>query len=138
MAAPVVFDPLPAPGDIVYCRFPETIGKPGPKPRPALVLGIVEFGDGTRGVRVAYGTSQKVDKLLAGEFSITPADGSAYELSGLSFPTKFDLKNTHDLPYDENWFRVPPAAQFGQTPKLGVLHASLYRRAAAANDAARR
>ena len=135
---PSVFEPLPAPGDIVYCRFPETRGKPGPKPRPAVVLAIVEFDDGTHGVRVAYGISQKVGALVGGEFSITPADGAAYRQSGLSFPTKFDLRNTHDLPYDDVWFRVPESPQFGQTPKLGSLHASLYRRAKAANDAVAR
>ena len=136
MPAPKAFAPLPAPGDIVYCRFPQTKGKPGPKPRPALVIAIVQFDDGARGVRVAYGTSQKADELRGGEFSITAEDRAAYRLSGLSFPTKFDMSSTQDLPYDEDWFRVPQAPQYGQTPKLGSLHASLYRRAKAAYDAA--
>jgi hypothetical protein len=134
--APKAFEPLPAPGDIVYCHFPQKKGKPGPKPRPALVIAIVQFDDGRHGVRVAYGTSQKVDELRSGEFSITPADRAAYQLSGLSFPTKFDTAQTQDLPYDEDWFRVPQAPRYGQTPKLGSLHASLYKRAKAAHDAA--
>jgi hypothetical protein len=112
------------------------MGKPGPKPRPALVVAIVQFDDGALGVRVAYGTSQKVDALRSGEFSITPADHAAYQLSGLGFPTKFDMCQTQDLPYDEHWFRVPQAPRYGQTPKLGSLHPSLYRRAQAAHDAA--
>jgi len=128
--------PLPALGDIVYCRFPETIGQPGPKLRPALVTGIVEFDDGTRGVVVAYGTSQKTHDLQPGEFLISPQDGEAYRASGLGYATKFDLRSTISLPYTDEWFRVPPLPLFGQTPKLGILHPSLMRRAFAAAQAA--
>jgi hypothetical protein len=126
----------PEPGDIVYCRFPEK-GLPGPaaKPRPALVLTVGEI-DGNPHVAVAYGTSQNTDRLHSGEFLIGPADGEAYTLSGLSLPTKFDLRSVKELPYDEQWFRVPPGAPHGQTPRLGVLHPSLMRRAKAAFDAA--
>jgi len=126
----------PEPGDIVYCRFPEK-GLPGPavKPRPALVLTIGEI-DGNPAVAVAYGTSQNTDRLHSGEFLTSPADGEAYTLSGLSLPTKFHLRSVKKLPYDEQWFRVPPGAPHGQTPKLGVLHPSLMRRAKAAFDAA--
>jgi hypothetical protein len=126
----------PEPGDIVYCRFPEK-GLPGPaaKPRPALVLTVGEI-DGNPAVAVAYGTSQNMDRLHSGEFLIGPADGEAYTLAGLSLPTKFDLRSVKELPYDERWFRVPPGAPHGQTPKLGVLHPSLMRRAKAAFDAA--
>lgn len=120
--------PLPAPGDIVYCRFPEALGKPGPKPRPALVTGLAEFDDGIVGVVVAYGTSQKTDQLLAGEFLIAPSKGEAYRAAGLSFPTKFDLRKLVALPYTDDWFRVPPVPLHGQTPKLGILHPSLMRR----------
>jgi hypothetical protein len=55
----------------------------------------------------------------------------AYALSGLSFPTKFDLRSVKELPYSEEWFR-------GQTPRPGVLHPGLMRRAKAAFIAARR
>lgn len=129
---------LPAPGDIVYCRFPEEIGKPGPKPRAALVTGIVEFHDGTKGVIVAYGTSQKTRELRSGEFLISAQDGEAYRASGLSYPTKFDLRSTTALPYTDEWFRVPPVPLFGQTPKLGILHPSLMQRASAAARAAKK
>lgn len=124
--------PLPAPGDIVYCRFPEILGKPGPKPRPALVTGLAEFEDGTLAVVVAYGTSRKTTRLLAGEFLIAPVDGEAYRAAGLSFATKFDLRRRVILPCTDEWFRVPPVPFFGQTPKLGILHPSLMRRAQAA------
>jgi len=42
------------------------------------------------------------------------------------------------LPYSEDWFRVLPHAPYGQTPRLGVLHPWLMRRASAAFNAARR
>ena len=131
------FFPPPEPGDIVYCRFPEN-KFPGPaaKPRPALVLAVGEL-EGKPHVEVAYGTSQKTDRLRSGEFLIDPADGSAYALSGLSYPTKFDLRHRKELPYNEDWFRVPPGAPHGQIPKLGVLHPGLMRRAKAAFDATR-
>lgn len=127
--------PLPVPGDIVYCRFPEEVGKPGPKPRPGLVTGLGQFSDGTPGVVVAYGTSQRVDELYAGEFAIVPADGEPFRVAGLSFPTKFDLRKRVMLPYTDAWFRVPPKPLFGQTPKMGTLHASLMKRAIAAFEA---
>lgn len=122
----------PKPGDIVWCRFPnEAAFSPGPKARPALVLGVGRIGDETA-VRIAYGTSQKVDQIFPGEFAILPTDNAAYAVAGLSYPTKFDLGNRVELPFNERWFGVPPGAPFGQQPKLGILHPSLMRRAEAA------
>jgi len=89
-------------------------------------------------IEVAYGTSQKVDDLHAGEFAIRPADGIAYEVTGLSYPTKFNLGRTSELDFNDLWFAIPPGAPCGQTPKLGILHPSLVRRARAARDAATR
>ena len=94
--------------------------------------------DGICHVTVAYGTSQKTAHLYAGEFLIAPEDGDAFEISGLSFTTKFDLRHAIDLPYNDVWFRVPPAAPHGQSPRLGSLHASLMRRAQAAARRRRR
>lgn len=127
--------PLPAAGDIVYCRFPEKLGKPGSKPRPALVTGVGLLDDGTPGVKVAHGTSEKTRQLHSGEFLISPEDGAAYRAAGLSYPTKFNPGSQVSLPYTDEWFRVPPMPQFGQTPKLGILHPSLVRRAQTAFDA---
>ena len=128
----------PDAGQIVWCRFPEDQRfQPSPKPRPALILTVFDDEDPDFRVLVAYGTSQKTERLYAGEFRITPAEAEAYALAGLSFPTKFNLKAAVELPYDTTWFAVPPAAPFGQTPKLGVLHPSLHRRAAAAWKASR-
>ncbi len=125
------FEP-PEPGDIVYCCFPES-GIPGlgPKPRPALILHVGLVDDITH-VRVAYGTSKKTGDLHAGEFLIAPGEPTAYTASGLAYPTKFDLARTIELPYTDAWFRVPPKGLHGQSPKLGVLHPSLMRRAQAA------
>jgi hypothetical protein len=104
---------------------------PGPKPRPGLVVAVGEL-KGHPAVTIAYGTSQKTSRLFAGEFLIKPADGPAYEVAGLSYPTKFNLLKTVDVPYTDDWFDVAPGRPFGNSPKLGVLHPSLMRRAQAA------
>ena len=118
----------PSPGDIVWCHFPQRPRDlPGPKPRPALVVAVTEHEDGIA-VKVAYGTSQKVDRLRAGEFAIRKADHkAAFEAAGLSYDTKFDLGNLVDLPWDDSFFGVPPRPAHGQTPKLGNLHIGMRR-----------
>lgn len=127
----------PEPGDIVWCRFPERgVTKPGPKPRPALVLRTGE-AEGQPMVKVAFGTSRELDRLFAGEFAIGPEDGEAFVLSGLSYPTKFDLGHAMKLPFNDVWFEAAPGVPFGQTPRMGVLHPSLMGRAKAAYGAVR-
>ena len=130
------FFPAPRPGDIVWCHFPQDKQlAPGPKARPALVVKVGEI-DGKPAVAVAYGTSQRVEALHPGEFAITRADREAFALAGLSFDTKFDLSSVVELPYLKQWFAVPPGAPQGQSPKLGLLHPTILRRAAAAHRAA--
>jgi hypothetical protein len=131
--------PAPAVGDIVWCRFPELPDlQPGPKPRPALVTSVEIRSDGVN-VGVAYGTSQRVDKLLAEEFSITRNfHPQAFLLAGLAEDTKFNLGEAVELPWQDRYFGVPPRPKHGQTPKLGTLHPSVYQAAAAAYVAARR
>ena len=132
MAASPNFFSAPRPGDIVWCHFPDDKQlKPGPKPRPALVVRVGEI-ESNPAVAVAYGTSQRTTELHAGEFSITHADREAFASAGLSFDTKFDLSNIIELPYSERWFAVPPGAPHGQIPKLGLLHPTMMRRASAA------
>ena len=127
----------PQAGDIVWCRFPQNrLPVPGPKPRPALVLAVGEL-NGRPVARVAYGTSQKTDRLFAGEFAVLPDLVDSFAASGLSYPTKFDLGSTFELDYNDIWFGVPPHAPHGQNPKLGIMHPSLLRRAAAAARAAK-
>ena len=131
--------PAPEPGDIVWCRFPERPrDKPGPKPRPALVLEVIELADGTK-VVIAYGTTQKLDRMHAGEFAIRKHDNAAaYKLAGLSFDTKFDLGKTLALPWDSMFFAVPHDPKHGQIPKLGSLHSGMMKVVQAALNATRR
>jgi hypothetical protein len=126
----------PLAGDVVWCYFPEELqNQPADKPRPALILEVYDDHAPQFGVQIAYGTSKRVTTLYAGEFSITQADGEAYRAAGLSYDTKFNLARRLQLPFNDEYFAVPPSAPHGQQPKLGVLHASLMRRAAAAFDA---
>lgn len=128
--------PEPEAGDIVWCHFPDNI-KPKPKPRPALVLMVFDDEAPQFEVRVVYGTSQRTTSLYRGEFAILRRlNRAAYEMAGFSFDTKFDLKQTVDLPYTTDWFSVPPTAPHGQTPKLGTLHPSLVPALEAAYRAA--
>jgi hypothetical protein len=129
--------PEPAAGIFLWCRFPELAQlKPGRKPRPALAITVFDDQAPLFRVLIAYGTSQKTGRLFAGEFRTAPQDGEAYALSGMSYPTKFNLARVVELPYTSDWFKVPPAAPYGQNPKLGVLHPNLIRRVAAAWKAA--
>jgi hypothetical protein len=129
----------PAPGDIVWCRFPELPRRsPGPKPRPALVSDVTEREDGVS-VTVVYGTSQGLNRLHSGQFAITKQGSpAAYSNAGLSFDTKFDFKQSVELPWSEDFFAVPTHAPHGQHPKLGSLHASMMRAVQAAYQALQR
>jgi hypothetical protein len=98
---------------------------------------VTEREDGIA-VTVAYGTSQGLNRLYAGEFAISRSDSpAAYLAAGLSFDTKFDFRQSVELPWSETFFAVPPRSPYGQHPKLGSLHASLARSAHAAFVAAR-
>ena len=126
----------PTAGEIVWCHFPDYVSL-RPKPRPALILAVFDDAAPQFDVRVAYGTSKRTTTLHRGEFAILrDRNLAAFEAAGLSFDTKFDLKQTLDLPYATEWFSVPPAAPHGQTPKLGTLHPSLVRAVQAAFRAA--
>ena len=129
--------PVPEAGEIVWCHFPENKGiEPGPKPRPALIVKVFDDRAPHFIVLVAYGTSQKTDQLRSGEFLIADHEIAAYQLAGLSYSTKFSFHSTVELPYSSEWFKVPPSAPNGQTPKLGVLHPGLMQRVRAAWEAA--
>ena len=132
MSQAVRYFAAPKPGDIVWCRFPQEENlEPARKARPALVLRVGKI-DGYSAAAIAYGTSQKVERLFPGEFAILPSDGAAYAASGLSYATKFNLARSIELPFNDRWFTAPPGAPFGQQPKLGILHPSLMKRAQAA------
>lgn len=125
----------PEPGDIVWCHFPYMPSRnPGPKPRPALVCDVTKRDDGIS-VTVAYGTSQGLQRLFNGEFAVTKqANQAAYICAGLSFDTKFDLRQLIELPWTEEYFGVPRLAH-EQHPKLGSLHPSMLRALQAAYQA---
>ncbi len=126
--------PKPSLADIVWCRFPRGLSVTI-KPRPALVIRIMQDEERRIHVRVAYGTGQQPRDLLSGEFSIlADRDAEAFAMAGLGYDTKFNLKDAVDLPFNDEWFDVPPGAPNGQSPKLGTLHLSKIRalRAAAA------
>jgi len=115
------FNPLPAPGDFVWCHFPEIIGKPGPKARPALVVAVSVID---HAVEIAYGTSQKTDRIYPGEFLLDPSD-AGFDDSGLACATKFDLNNCVKLPFDSDWFALNMGVYASiPLPKIGVLHPS--------------
>jgi mRNA-degrading endonuclease toxin of MazEF toxin-antitoxin module len=128
---------LPAAGDIVWCLFPELPdSKPGPKPRPALVLSVERREDGDV-VRVAYGTSQKLNRLRTGEVAITQSQHpAAYALAGLAYDTKFDFKAIVELPWSDRYFKALPKSRHGNNPKLGTLHVTVLRAVEAAYRAA--
>ena len=126
----------PTAGEIVWCRFPDGI-RPRPKPRPTLILAVFDDDAPQFVVRVAYGTSWRTTALHRGEFAILrDRNPAAYEAAGLSYDTKFDLRQVIDLPYTTEWSSVPPAAPHGEKPTLGTLHPSLVRAVEAAIRAA--
>jgi mRNA-degrading endonuclease toxin of MazEF toxin-antitoxin module len=128
--------PEPTAGDIVWCHFPNNV-HPKPKPRPSLIVSTKQDDEGLIFVNVAYGTSQKTDCLYSGEFKISKtAHHAAFVSAGLSYDTKFNLKNIHELPFNDAHFSVPPHQPYGQIPKLGTLHISMFRIAATAFAAA--
>jgi hypothetical protein len=94
--------PEPTAGEIVWCHFPDSI-HPQPKPRPGLIVLTMQDDEGMIFVSVAYGTSQKTDRLHPGEFRISKSEHpAAYASAGLSYDTKFDLRNVLDLPFNED------------------------------------
>ena len=128
------YTPLPTIGDIVWCHFPQEMGTPGPKPRPALVIAV---STAHNLVRVAYGTSKKTGSLYPGEFVLDPSDGGFAD-SGLEVRTKFDVGNLVTLPFDDTWFAPSPLLKIGTpAPKMGSLHISYLPAAINAREAYR-
>jgi mRNA-degrading endonuclease toxin of MazEF toxin-antitoxin module len=117
---------LPAPGDIVWCLFPEVPDiEPGPKPRPALVIRVDRRQDGDL-VSLVYGTSKNLTRLRSGEVAITQSKNpAAYALAGLAYDTKFNFKVIVELPWTDRYFKVPTRNLHGNTPKIGTLHATI-------------
>lgn len=99
---------LPAPYDIVWCRFPfdESLGEPGPKPRPALVRNAATRSNGTAEVEVVYGTTNL--KLNTRKFDFVVSKASEMDACGLYRATRFDLDKLLWLPWTTKWFEILP------------------------------
>ena len=116
---------IPSALDIVWCHFPEDndLGKPGPKPRPALVRAVKLNQQRTRAeIEVTYGTS----KLKSFQRPFDLVISNAGDLAAMKLPqaTRFDLDNTIWLPWAEEWFK---GRVHGQSPIIGPLSQE-YRR----------
>jgi hypothetical protein len=100
--------PEPTAGDIVWCHFPDNIN-PRPKPRPALILVVLDDDAPEFTVRVAYGTSQRTTTLYRGEFAILrDKNRAAYEEANLSFDTKFNLRQSSSCHFPRTGSRYRP------------------------------
>jgi mRNA-degrading endonuclease toxin of MazEF toxin-antitoxin module len=124
----------PSTGDIVWCLFPESLRKPGPKPRPALVIEVGKDHKHDVIVTVIYGTTKKLDRLYPSEFKIEKRDGRSFMLSGLAADTKFDFHHRIKLPFCSTWFGKAPGQFSANEPRLGVLAPNLVARARKAFD----
>ncbi len=84
-------------------------GKPGPKPRPAIVRAVfINPRTSRASTEVTFGTSKKTDKLYRGEFFVGSPSGMTS--AGLDLPTKFDLGRTVRLPWARQYFSIKPGA----------------------------
>ena len=109
---------LPAPYDIVWCRFPyvPNLGDPGPYARPALVKNAATLPDGTAQVEVVYGTTNL--KLGRRRFDFVVSKASEMDACGLYRATRFDLDKIIWLPWTTDWFEVLPDYN---SPVIGTL-----------------
>ncbi len=113
----------PAPASIVWCAFPEhtDLGKPGPKPRPALVFAVryaQEPPDNRLMVQVAYGTSNLKSATRPWDFTI--ANYTTRMMLRLPQATRFDLDNVLWLPWARPFFVARQDGR-GATPVQSVL-----------------
>lgn len=113
---------LPAQFDIVICNFPEEErpDRPGPKPRPCLVIRTAETLNGADfpHVRVIFGTGNP--KIGRRPYDFYVCNLSEMEEAGLFNPTRFDMDKRLWLPWTPDYF---PAANGYHTPAIGHLSA---------------
>lgn len=111
---------LPAPYDIVWCRFPDhdSLGKPSLKPRPALVRSVATV-DGDKGeIQIVYGTSKLKMMQRRQDFFIT--NQAEMDVCGLYRATRFDLDKVAWVPWTIEWFDILPDYN---SPVIGHLTA---------------
>lgn len=63
------FFQMPSAGDIVWCLFPESLGKTNPTHRPALAIKVRQDSKHKPIVTVIYGT-KKINQLYPSEFKM--------------------------------------------------------------------
>ena len=100
---------LPAPYDIVWCRFPAHVelGSPGPKARPGVVLNVAADQDEGEGeVHVVFGTTNL--KLLHRRRDFFITNLAEMDQCGLDKATRFDLDKIAWLPWAREWFDCLP------------------------------
>lgn len=133
VSQPYFFNPLPVPGDIVLCFFPEICSaRKFGKQRPAIVLAV---NSEKKVVEVAFGTTQKLDRVYPTEV-IFDSSSPSFSRTGLRKTTKFDLARTAKLEFNSEWF-CPPAFPPGVTsPILGVVPPVMIEALRKAFDAA--
>lgn len=98
---------IPAPYDIVWCRFPQhdSLGHPGPKPRPALVRNALTNAAGQGIVDLVYGTTKlKLSDRDLLDFVIS--NPREMDNCGLYRATRFDLDHNVCVPWAAEWFDV--------------------------------
>lgn len=109
---------LPAPLDVVWCRFPHhtDLGTPGPYPRPALVKNASVDEDGRGEVQLVYGTTTLKLQNRKNDFFITKQAEMDY--CGLWRATRFDLDCIAWIPWADEWFET---LQGYSSPVIGHL-----------------
>lgn len=109
---------LPAPLDIVWCRFPfvEAPDRPA-KARPALVRRTLLDEADQPFLEVAYGTSKLRTQDRPHDFTVQNFN-DLYE-AGLAQATRFSLSRCVILPWAEEWFC--PATEDFPSPVMGHL-----------------
>lgn len=109
---------LPAPYDIIWCRFPvhDDLGNPGPKPRPGLVRNVATTPGGYGEVQIIYGTTNLKMSQRPNDFFVTNA--AEMNSCGLFRATRFDLDNVAWIPWANEWFECLPSYS---SPIIGHL-----------------
>ena len=111
---------LPAPLDVVWCRFPleeAGLAVPGPKARPALVRSVLLTKDHQRAyLEVTYGTSKRRESERPLDLHI--CNLSEMDAAGLPQATCFVLARTVRLPWAHEFFTI---RDDGTGPIIGHL-----------------
>lgn len=103
----------------MWCRFPEheSLGEPGPKARPAVVLNVAHDPESDESeVQLIYGTTKL--KMMKRREDFFISNLSDMDACGLTQATRFDLDTIMWIPWAAEWFDVLPGYD---TPVIGNL-----------------